>query len=157
MQKMQETQVQSLVGKFPGDGNGNLLQYSCLENSMDKGAWHCCSPWGHKELYTTEHTCTHTHTHLLNIYNARSCKFHCEKVCKVSLLIITDVCECRERMKARLEESEILRGGNLKEGFSEEGIFEFRFKNESKLVVEELKEDDSRHRKEQVLRGKGHL
>ena len=25
--------------KFPGGGNGNPLQYSCLENSMDKGAW----------------------------------------------------------------------------------------------------------------------
>ena len=23
----------------PGEGNGNLLQYSCLENPMDKGAW----------------------------------------------------------------------------------------------------------------------
>ena len=23
----------------PGEGNGNLLQYSCLENSMDRGAW----------------------------------------------------------------------------------------------------------------------
>ena len=26
-------------GKSPGAGNGNLLQYSCLENSMDRGAW----------------------------------------------------------------------------------------------------------------------
>ena len=26
-------------GRFPGEGNGNLLQYSCLENSMDGGAW----------------------------------------------------------------------------------------------------------------------
>jgi len=25
--------------RFPGDGNGTLLQYSCLENSMDRGAW----------------------------------------------------------------------------------------------------------------------
>jgi len=24
---------------FPGGGNGTLLQYSCLENSMDRGAW----------------------------------------------------------------------------------------------------------------------
>ena len=24
---------------FPGEGNGNLLQYSCLENSKDRGAW----------------------------------------------------------------------------------------------------------------------
>ena len=26
-------------GKFPEVGNGNPLQYSCLENSMDRGAW----------------------------------------------------------------------------------------------------------------------
>ena len=26
-------------GRFPGEGNGNPLQYFCLENSMDKGAW----------------------------------------------------------------------------------------------------------------------
>ena len=27
------------LGRFPGEGNGDLLQYSCLENSMDRGAW----------------------------------------------------------------------------------------------------------------------
>ena len=26
-------------GRYPGEGNGNLLQYSCLENSTDRGAW----------------------------------------------------------------------------------------------------------------------
>ena len=26
-------------GRSSGEGNGNPLQYSCLENSMDKGAW----------------------------------------------------------------------------------------------------------------------
>ena len=25
--------------RFPGEGNGNPLQYSCLENPMDRGAW----------------------------------------------------------------------------------------------------------------------
>ena len=25
--------------RYPGEGNGNPLQYSCLENSMDRGAW----------------------------------------------------------------------------------------------------------------------
>ena len=25
--------------RFPGEGNRNSLQYSCLENSMDSGAW----------------------------------------------------------------------------------------------------------------------
>ena len=37
---MLETRVQSLgSGGSPGEGNGNPLQYSCLENSMDKEAW----------------------------------------------------------------------------------------------------------------------
>ena len=26
-------------GRSPGEGNGNLLQYSCLENPMDGGTW----------------------------------------------------------------------------------------------------------------------
>ena len=39
------------VGKFPGEGNGNPLQYSCLENPIDGGAW---CPWGRKESDTIE-------------------------------------------------------------------------------------------------------
>ena len=27
------------LGKSPGEGNGDPLQYSCLENSKDRGAW----------------------------------------------------------------------------------------------------------------------
>jgi len=27
------------LGRSPGEGNGNPLQYYCLENSMDRGAW----------------------------------------------------------------------------------------------------------------------
>ena len=27
------------LGRSPGEGNGNPLQYVCLENSMDRGAW----------------------------------------------------------------------------------------------------------------------
>ena len=27
------------LGRFPGEGNGYLLQNSCLKNSMDRGAW----------------------------------------------------------------------------------------------------------------------
>ena len=31
-------------GRSPGGGNGNPLQYSCLENSMDTGAWQAIAP-----------------------------------------------------------------------------------------------------------------
>ena len=27
------------LGRYPGEGNGNPLQYSCLENPIDRGAW----------------------------------------------------------------------------------------------------------------------
>ena len=27
------------LGRSPGEGNGNVLQFSCLENAMDRGAW----------------------------------------------------------------------------------------------------------------------
>ena len=37
-------------GRSFGEGNGNPLQYSCLENPIDRGAWW---PWGHKESDTT--------------------------------------------------------------------------------------------------------
>ena len=43
------------LGRSPGEGNGNPLQYSCLENSMDRGAGPVTvSPWGSKEWDTTE-------------------------------------------------------------------------------------------------------
>ena len=41
--------------RSPGEGNGNPLQYSCLENSMGRGAWQATSLWV-AELDTTEHT-----------------------------------------------------------------------------------------------------
>ena len=43
------------LGRSLGEGNGNLLQYSCLENPMDRGAWWATnSPGGHKESDMTE-------------------------------------------------------------------------------------------------------
>ena len=39
-------------GRFPGEGNANPLQDSCLENPMDRGAWR--ATWGHKESDVTE-------------------------------------------------------------------------------------------------------
>ena len=41
-------------GRSPGGGHGNPPQYSCLENSMDRGAWWATVPWGLKESDMTE-------------------------------------------------------------------------------------------------------
>ena len=42
------------LGRSPGGGNGYAFQYSCQENSMDRGTWWANSPWGCKELDTTK-------------------------------------------------------------------------------------------------------
>ena len=51
---MQETCSVPGLGRSPGEGNGNPLQYSCLENPMDRGTWLGYSPWGRKESDMTE-------------------------------------------------------------------------------------------------------
>jgi len=42
------------LGRYPGGGHGNPLQYSCLENPRGQRSLAGCSPWGCKELDTTE-------------------------------------------------------------------------------------------------------
>ena len=41
-------------GRSPGKGNGNSLQYSCLEDSHGQRSLADYSPWGHEELDATE-------------------------------------------------------------------------------------------------------
>ena len=54
------------LGSIPsGEGDDYSLQYSCLENSMDRGTWRANSPWGCKESDTTEQL-THSFTHYMN-------------------------------------------------------------------------------------------
>ena len=49
-------------GRPPGGGNGNLLQYSCLKNSMGRGAWQC-SVHGVAKSWTQLRTCVCVHIH----------------------------------------------------------------------------------------------
>ena len=50
------------LGRSPGEGNGNPLQYSCLENSMDGGAW-----------WATVHGVTKSQTWLSDFTHFTSC------------------------------------------------------------------------------------
>ena len=51
-------------GRSPGEGNGNPLQYSCLGNPMDRGAWRATVHGVTKELDTTERLKRTTDTRL---------------------------------------------------------------------------------------------
>ena len=42
------------LGRSPGGGNGNPLQYSCLENHLGQRSLVGYGPWGRRELDTTE-------------------------------------------------------------------------------------------------------
>ena len=58
------------LGKSPGEGNGNPLQYSSSGNPMDGGAWRTAVQGvACKESVTTEHTHTHTHRVLYSTRN----------------------------------------------------------------------------------------
>ena len=65
------------LGRSPGVGNDNLLQYSCLGNSMDIAFWQAtvhgvATSWTQLCL----HTHTHTHTHSFD-YNLTDCLTLC--------------------------------------------------------------------------------
>ena len=53
-------------GRASGEGNGNPLQYSFLENSMDRGSWCAYSRWGLKESDMIEVT-QHARVHLTSV------------------------------------------------------------------------------------------
>ena len=55
-------------GRPPGGGHDNPLQYSCLENPMDRGAWRgtvhgVTKSQTNIHTYAHTYTCTHAHTH----------------------------------------------------------------------------------------------
>ena len=54
-------------GKSPGEGNGNPLQYSCLENPHGQGSLVSYSPWDRKESNMTEQLSTAQHREILMI------------------------------------------------------------------------------------------
>ena len=55
-------------GRSPREGNGNPLQYSCLEKFMDRGAWWATVHVSTDTSEAIEHTYTHTHTPIIIAY-----------------------------------------------------------------------------------------
>ena len=62
---MRDTSLIPGLERSLGGGNGNLLQYSCLENSMDRGAWQATAHGVAKSLNTTEQLSVHVHMWLV--------------------------------------------------------------------------------------------
>ena len=52
------------LGRSPGEGNGNPLQYSCLENPMDRGVWRDAV---HRVAKSRTRLSDFTHTHTYNM------------------------------------------------------------------------------------------
>ena len=97
MQETQETWVRLLgQGRSPGGGNGKPLQYSCLQNPMDRGAWlatvHRVAKsqtrlsnrvYVHIHTHIHARTHTHTHTHTQSVCGIVYLSSHYGKQCEV--------------------------------------------------------------------------
>ena len=59
------------LGRAPGGGHGNPLQYTCLENPHGQRSLAGYSPWGRKELDTTEQLSTAQHIKLEKLLNIK--------------------------------------------------------------------------------------
>ena len=67
------------VGKIPWSGHGNPLQYSCLKNSMNRGAyWVTVHGVPKSQRWLNTHTHTHTYIHIPHLYKILVIRF-CSK------------------------------------------------------------------------------
>ena len=73
MQEMRDPGLFPGSGRWSDIGNGNSLQYSCLENSMDRGAWQTTVHRVHEELDMTEHTHTLVFSRSIKFWKIMNC------------------------------------------------------------------------------------
>ena len=97
-----ETKIWRHPRRSPGGGHGNPLQYSCLENPMDRGAWWAAvhsvtkSLTWLKQLSTHTHTLVHTHTHTHNHVKLKSYCISSVQSLSVVRLFVTPWTETRQ-------------------------------------------------------------
>ena len=79
--------LDSRLGRSPGEGNGYPLHCSCLDSSMDRGAWWAAVHYWETNTFTCTHTHTHTHTHTQGaLHIAEMCMCVCTLYIKVSYI-----------------------------------------------------------------------
>ena len=84
------------LGRSPGGGHGNPLQYSCLENPMDRGAWWANSPQGLRVRHDRNNlACTHQE------FRSFCCAPELEGVGSQAEAVLSPLCELREAPPAR--------------------------------------------------------
>ena len=89
MQEMQEMQVSSLGQEHLLDKEMATLQYSCLENHMDRRAWKGAVHGVSKQSDKTELLSTHTHYDISSILFVNYCLFHMyDLICEMLDFII---------------------------------------------------------------------
>jgi len=72
------------LGRSPGEGSGNLFQYSCLENPMDRGAW-----WATVRGVTEGQTkLMNFHFFTLEIYRLGRCESSVSRLCFQDMLFL---------------------------------------------------------------------
>ena len=64
------------LGRSLGGGNGNSLQYSCLKNPTDRGAWQATVHRGCKESDTTEATNTQSQSRNVLCFHSGQSRLH---------------------------------------------------------------------------------
>ena len=81
---MQETSLIPESGRSPGEGNGYPLQYSCLENSMDRGAWQATAMWSQRVRHDwTTNTFTFHLGDQLETRNSHPVSYRDIEICRI--------------------------------------------------------------------------
>ena len=73
-------------GRSPGEGTGNPLQYSCLENAMDRRSLVGYHPWGWKRVEHNLATQNNNNKYTDNIWDMLQCFFHVGYLTSVIML-----------------------------------------------------------------------
>ena len=93
------------LGRSPGEGNGNELQCSCLENPMDREAWWATVQWVTKDM--TQQLNNSNKQELLNTQKKSEV---CQSFSRVQLLLTPQTIACQAPLSMRFSRQEYWRG-----------------------------------------------